>query len=68
MVTGFLSPVHVAFLLVIVVLLFGAKRLPELGSSLGRGFRDFKDSLEGTSARPEVTPATDEAPSLPPRG
>ena len=47
---GFLSPVHVAFLLAIVVLLFGAKRLPELGSSLGSGLRDFKESLEGKDA------------------
>jgi sec-independent protein translocase protein TatA len=47
MVTGFLSPVHIALVLVVVLLLFGAKRLPELGSSLGSGLRDFKDSLEG---------------------
>ena len=45
MALGILSPVHVAFLLVIAVLLFGAKRLPELGSSLGSGLRDFKESL-----------------------
>jgi TatA/E family protein of Tat protein translocase len=38
MATGILSPVHVAFLPVIAALLFGAKRLPELGSSLGSGF------------------------------
>ena len=42
MALGILSPVHVAFLLLIAVLLFGAKRLPELGSSLGSGLRDFK--------------------------
>ena len=50
MVAGILSPVHVAFLLVIAVLLFGAKRLPELGNSLGSGLRDFKESLEGKDA------------------
>jgi sec-independent protein translocase protein TatA len=50
MALGILSPVHVAFLLVIAVLLFGAKRLPELGSSLGSGLRDFKESLEGKEA------------------
>jgi sec-independent protein translocase protein TatA len=51
---GILSPVHVAFLLVIAVLLFGAKRLPELGSSLGSGLRGFKESLEGKEAEHRV--------------
>jgi len=59
MATGILSPVHVAFLLVIVVLLFGAKRLPELGSSLGSGLRDFKESLEGTNAHAQVASVID---------
>ena len=59
MALGFLSPVHVAFLLVIVVLLFGAKRLPELGSSLGSGLRNFKQSLEGTNAHAQVASMVD---------
>jgi sec-independent protein translocase protein TatA len=59
MATGILSPVHVAFLLAIVVLLIGAKRLPELGSSLARGLRDFKESLEGTNAHPQVASVVD---------
>ena len=54
--TGILSPVHVVFLLVIVLLLFGAKRLPEFGQSLGSGLRGFKESLDGTTdERPELT-------------
>ena len=60
MATGILSPVHVAFLLVIVVLLFGAKRLPELGNSLGSGLRDFKESLEGKDAHAQVASVVDE--------
>ena len=59
MATGILSPVHVAFLLVIVVLLFGAKRLPELGGSLGSGLRGFKQSLEGKDAHTPVANAVD---------
>jgi sec-independent protein translocase protein TatA len=59
MALGILSPVHVAFLLVILVLLFGAKRLPELGSSLGSGLRDFKDSLEGKDAHAQVASVVD---------
>ena len=35
-------------LFLIVLLFFGAKRLPEIGSSLGQGIREFKDSIEGT--------------------
>lgn len=34
-------------LFLIALLLFGANRLPEIGSSLGRGIREFKDSIEG---------------------
>ena len=34
-------------MLLIVLVLFGPKRLPEIGSSLGRGIRGFKDSLSG---------------------
>jgi sec-independent protein translocase protein TatA len=45
--TGFLSPVHVALLLVVVLMLFGAKRLPEFGRSLGSGMRGFKRALDG---------------------
>jgi sec-independent protein translocase protein TatA len=59
MTLGILSPVHVAFLLLIAVLLFGAKRLPELGSSLGSGLRDFKESLEGKDAHAQVTSVVD---------
>jgi sec-independent protein translocase protein TatA len=61
---GILSPVHVALLLVIMLFLFGAKRLPELGSSLGSGLRGFRESLEGKDAHAQVS-AADE-PRLPP--
>lgn len=46
MAAGILSPVHIAFLLVVLLMLFGAKRLPEMGKSFGTGLRGFKDSLE----------------------
>jgi sec-independent protein translocase protein TatA len=45
--TGFLTPTHIVLLLVVVLVLFGAKRLPEVGRSLGTGLRDFRQSLEG---------------------
>jgi sec-independent protein translocase protein TatA len=48
---GLDNPLHIAFLLVILLLVFGAKRLPELGRSLGTGMRGFKESISG-EARP----------------
>lgn len=45
-VTKFLSPTHVLLLLVVVLILFSAKRLPEFGRSLGSGLREFKHSLD----------------------
>ena len=47
--TGLTSPMHIAVLLVIVLLLFGAKRLPEIGRSLGSGMREFRDSVTSRS-------------------
>jgi sec-independent protein translocase protein TatA len=44
---GLDNPIHIAFILVLVLLVFGAKRLPEMGRSLGAGMRGFKDSLTG---------------------
>ncbi len=38
---------EILILLVVVLLLFGPKRLPEMGRSLGRGMREFKDSITG---------------------
>jgi sec-independent protein translocase protein TatA len=42
---GWTSPTHLALLLLIALLLFGAKRLPEIGRSLGSGMREFKESV-----------------------
>lgn len=44
---GLDNPLHIAFLLVILLLVFGAKRLPEIGRSLGGGLREFKQSVTG---------------------
>ena len=49
--TGFLTPTHVLLLLVVVLLLFGAKRLPEFGRSLGSGMREFKQSVNPAPAQ-----------------
>jgi len=49
---GLDNPIHIAFLLVVMLLVFGAKRLPEMGRSLGSGMRGFKESLSGEPAEP----------------
>jgi sec-independent protein translocase protein TatA len=41
------GPLEIVLLLVLALLLFGAKRLPEIGRSLGHGMREFKDSVSG---------------------
>ena len=47
---GLDNPIHLAFLLVILLMVFGAKRLPEMGRSLGSGLRGFKESINGETA------------------
>ena len=42
-----IGPLEIAIVLVIVLLIFGPKRLPDLGRSMGRGMREFKDSITG---------------------
>jgi sec-independent protein translocase protein TatA len=41
------GPWEIILLLLLALLLFGAKRLPEIGRSMGRGMREFKDSVSG---------------------
>jgi sec-independent protein translocase protein TatA len=55
---GLDNPLHIAFLLVIMLLVFGAKRLPEMGRSLGEGLRGFKTAINGDSAGPAITAHT----------
>jgi sec-independent protein translocase protein TatA len=43
-------------LLVVALLVFGPKRLPEIGRSLGRGMREFKDSVTGHDEKAELPP------------
>ena len=54
---GNIGAPEIILLLLVALLLFGAKRLPEIGRSLGIGMREFKDSVSGVEAR-AVTEAT----------
>ncbi len=52
---GLDSPLHIILLLGVILLIFGAKRLPEVGRSLGSGLRGFKESI---NEEPTATPRT----------
>ena len=43
----FVTPTHLIFILVIVLILFGPGKLPELGKGLGKGIKEFKDAMRG---------------------
>ena len=62
---GWIGPWEIAILLVIVLLVFGPKRLPEMGRSLGKGMREFKNSITGKeeSATAELPASTRSRPS-----
>ena len=53
---GLDNPLHIAFLLVILLMVFGAKRLPEMGKSLGAGLRGFRDALNPAPADEPLQP------------
>ncbi|HEY2657810.1 MAG TPA: twin-arginine translocase TatA/TatE family subunit [Solirubrobacteraceae bacterium] len=52
---GLDNPVHLLFLLAALLLIFGAKRLPEMGRSLGEGLRGFKESITGDPNHAEMS-------------
>jgi sec-independent protein translocase protein TatA len=53
--TGLTSPSHLLILLLVVLLVYGPRRLPEMGRSLGRGIRDFKTHV--SEEHPEIEDA-----------
>lgn len=61
---GLFQPMHLLVILVIVLLIFGPKKLGDLGKGLGEGIRNFKSSMnEGN--KPDTTTTTT-APTAPP--
>ena len=65
-----LSLTHIMILLVIALLVFGARRIPEIGSSLGQGIREFKRSLRevGSDQPQPPVPPSNSGSNLPPSG
>ena len=67
-----IGPLELGIVLLVVLLIFGPKRLPGLGKQLGTGMREFKDSISGKDtdkeeAKPEITATQPESdPSTPP--
>jgi sec-independent protein translocase protein TatA len=61
-----LQPWHLIVLAVVAFLLFGAKRLPELGKGLGEGLKGFKEGIRGISDPPPPAQNVQQAAAPPP--
>jgi sec-independent protein translocase protein TatA len=61
-----LQPWHLIVLAVVAFLLFGAKRLPELGKGLGEGLKGFKEGIKGISDPPPPPPVVQQSAPPPP--
>jgi len=61
-----LQPWHIVVLGVVAFLLFGAKRLPELGKGLGEGLKGFKEGIKGVTDPPPPAPQVVQQSAPPP--
>jgi len=63
-----LQPWHLVLLAIVAFLLFGAKKLPELGKGLGEGLKGFREGIRGISDPPPPPPQNQQntAPAPPP--
>jgi sec-independent protein translocase protein TatA len=62
-----IGPLEIIIVLVVVLLIFGPKRLPDLGRSLGSGMREFKDSVTGKGKDDRELDSADDAKAEPVR-
>jgi sec-independent protein translocase protein TatA len=59
---GFLSePTHWILILILLLVLFGGKKLPELGKGLGEGLKGFREGIKGVSDPPVTAPTAQQA-------
>jgi sec-independent protein translocase protein TatA len=61
-----LQPWHIIVLAVVAFLLFGAKRLPELGKGLGEGLKGFREGIRGITDPPPPAPPVQQQNTTPP--
>ncbi|MGH9325483.1 MAG: twin-arginine translocase TatA/TatE family subunit [Terriglobia bacterium] len=59
---GLFEPTHLIFIMVIVLIIFGPGKLPELGKGLGKGIREFKDAIRGGLGAEVEKPAEQKKP------
>lgn len=61
---GLFQPMHLLVILVVALIVFGPKKIPELGKGLGEGIKNFKESMREGSA-PATTTEKNEPPAPP---
>jgi sec-independent protein translocase protein TatA len=64
---GWIGPGEIVILLIVALLVFGPKKLPEMGRSIGRGMREFKDSVTGLGEETIELPPSGEDPAKAPK-
>jgi sec-independent protein translocase protein TatA len=52
------GPMELLVVLIVALVIFGPKRIPEMGRSIGHGMREFKDSISGKESKPELESGT----------
>ena len=69
MLDNLFTPTHLIIILVIALLIFGPRKLPELGKGLGEGLKGFKDGIKGggDAAKQENVAKTEAAPQTTPQ-
>ena len=60
---GLFQPMHLLVIFLIALIIFGPKKLPELGKGIGEGFRSLKDSMKDAPESPSATTAPASAPT-----
>jgi sec-independent protein translocase protein TatA len=60
---GPFGPWEIFFILVVVLLFFGPKRLPEMAKGIGQSVREFRRGIRGVDAAPPAAPAAEAAPA-----
>ncbi len=65
MLDNLFTPTHLIIILIIALLVFGPRKLPELGKGLGEGIKGFKEGIKGTPDAPQDNIAKSEAPQPP---